>query len=52
MVICAVVECKNRSDRGPNGHRNLCPNRDGEHKVSFYRIPAISYGKSKLELEL
>ena len=52
MVNCCVVECNNRSDRGPDFRRNLCPNRDGEHNVSFYRIPAIIRDRGKLELEL
>ena len=52
MVYCCVVGCNNHSDRGPGSRRNLCPNREGDHNVSFYRIPAIIQNQGKLELEL
>ena len=52
MVYCCIVGCFNRSDRGPGCHRNLCPNQEGDHNVSFYRIPAIIQNQGKLELEL
>ena len=52
MVYCCIVGCFNRSDRGPDSRRNLCSNREGDHNVSFYRIPAIIRNQGKLELEL
>ena len=52
MVYCCVVGCFNRSDRGPDSRRNLYPNREGEHNVSFFRILAIIQNQGKLELEL
>jgi len=52
MVNCCIVGCNNRSDRGPAFRRNLCPKRDGEHNVSFYRIPAIIRDRNQLELDL
>ena len=52
MVYCCVVGRFNRSDRGPGSRLNLCPNREGEHNVSFFRIPAIIRNQGKLELEL
>ena len=52
MVYCCVVGCFNRSDRGPDSRRNLCSNREGDHNVSFYRIPAIIRNQGKIELEL
>lgn len=51
MVYC-VVGCFNCSDQGPDSRRNLCPNLEGDHNVSFYRIPAITRNQGKLELEL
>ena len=52
MVYCCIVGCFNCSDQGPGCHRNLCPNQEGDHNVSFYRIPAIIQNQGKLELEL
>jgi len=46
MVNCCIVGCNNHWDRGPAFCRNLCLKRDGEHNVSFYRIPAIICDRS------
>ena len=52
MVICCVVNCFNRSDRGPDFRHNLFSNREGEHNVSFFRTPAVIRNQGKLEFEL
>ena len=52
MGLCCVLRCNNRSDRGPEFRCNLCPNRNGPHNVSFYRIPAIVRDEGKYVLDL